>query len=169
MKACIFLAVVFFISCKNKESAPIEKIDSSGISIPRTDGLLLEEKLTQADSMEVLFYDDPDGDSLRYTRYFKFTATNDTSIINTLLHAIDTSFEERNEIRPCRSEGKIYLFANEDPLKTIYFSTRPGNCSYLYFIRNGLYCYFDITQELKEKLAKLKEKKKAPKAVTLPI
>ena len=105
-----------------------------------------EPSLFKADSLQVIYYDDPDGDSLRYTRYFTYTETADTAIINPLLKEVDQVFVQQEKTRNCRSEGKLYLLKGEEILKTLYFSTKGDTCSYFYFIKDGAFIYLPLTQ-----------------------
>ncbi len=100
-----------------------------------------------ADSLQILYYDDPDGDSLRYSRFYSYVSTADTLVLNTLMSDLHRPFVETGERRQCRSEGKIYLYGDSEPLKTIYFSTRENGCRYLYLIRDGNFLYFDMGPE----------------------
>lgn len=102
-----------------------------------------------ADSLQILYYDDPDGDSLRYARYYTYVATADTAVLGVFERVLKTPYTETPQRRPCRSEGKIYLFGKAEPLKTVYFSTRyHDGCRYLYVIRDGNFLYFDMGPEL---------------------
>lgn len=101
------------------------------------------------DSVQILYYDDPDGDSLRYARFYSYTATADTATLGTLMRGLDQPYYESAQRRPCRSEGKIYLFSEAEPLKTVYFSAQNDQgCRYLYVIRDGHFLYFDMTPGL---------------------
>ncbi len=105
----------------------------------------IEPSLREADSLQIIYYDDPDGDSLRYTRFFKYVATSDTAQIGELLRQYDQPIMQRAGPRKCRSEGKLFLTKGEQVLKTVYFSTRGDTCSYFYFIKNGNFFYFPLT------------------------
>jgi hypothetical protein len=107
----------------------------------------IEPGLQAADSLQVLYYDNPDGDSLRYTRFFTYTETNDSAQIKTLINELDQVYVQEPKTRPCRSEGKLYLLRGEDILKTVYFSTRGDSCRYFYFIRDGVFIYFPVTEK----------------------
>lgn len=155
------LIVTLLFSCKEKGKVHTDNEVQADSSIA-TKGLELEKLLSSTDSLQVLFYDDPDGDSLRYSRFYQYTVTKDTATILALIAALNEPFDERGEVRPCRSEGKLYLFAGGDPLKTVYFSTRGDGCSYLYFIRNGLFYYFPLTAGFREKLSAARQLKKPP-------
>jgi hypothetical protein len=122
----------------------------------------IEARLFKADSVQVIFYDNPDGDSLRYTRYFTYAETTDTAKINTLLQELNQVFVQQPTTRNCRSEGKIFLLNGEDILKTIYFSTRQDSCSYFYFIKDGNFIYLPITETAGQLVKDLKKSAKKP-------
>lgn len=164
--------------------------NQSGASIKENTGLDIAN-LRDADSVQVLFFTDPYGkDSLRYTRFFKHYNTSDTSVVNPLLNNLDRMFILRNEVMPCRSEGKLFFFKGEQELKTVYFNTQslvnvPSNfkpnsttqstssansisqssdwdCAYMYFIKDGAFYYFPIQSATTELLLKLKPKAVKP-------
>lgn len=121
-----------------------------------------EPRLGTTDSIQVLFYDDPDGDSLRYSRYFRYTTTGDSVLIRQLLSGFQNTYSDLAAPRDCRSEGKMYLFAGEQELKTVYFSTRCDTCCYLYFIRDGRFLYFSLEDEARKQLSALKKRSRRP-------
>jgi hypothetical protein len=122
----------------------------------------IEPALWKADSLQVLYYDDPDGDSLKYSRYFTYALVSDSVKIGSLLKEIDQPFIEQSTKRNCRSEGKFYLLRGEDILKTIYFSTRGDSCSYMYFIKDGAFIYFSLTQGAERFLSESRRVAKKP-------
>jgi len=163
-----FLIVIyFFTACNGKRSAEQdeekEKKDSASIaaSLKGTDA---EPNIKKTDSLQILYYDDPDDDSLRYTRFYHYISVNDTAIIRSVIKNIDTTYTISETVnRQCRSEGKIILYSREDPVKTLYFSTRcPGNCCYVYFIKNGIFYYFPLMNELSDILIDQKVKSIKP-------
>lgn len=165
MKGKVFtlmIAMAYILgACKNNSLKEKKDIngpanDASNGSTVRT-GLNVEPLLKKADSLEVLYYDDPDGDSLRYTRFYTYTATSDTITIDRLRQALDQPFEVREKVKPCRSEGKIYLFKDNNPVKTVYFSTRCDTCCYVYMINNGNFMYFNMTEGFRNVLIKNKK------------
>lgn len=127
--------------------------------------------LRQADSVQVLFYNDPYGkDSLRYARFFKHYNTSDTAIVKPLLKGLDQLFSVRNEVLNCRSEGKLFFFKGGKELKTVYFNTggkakaiktklpKVADCAFLYFIKDGVFIYLPIQSETVALLQSLKPK-----------
>ncbi len=156
------LIVMIFLagtSCKNKGEVPDVPVpDSASAKGANLDGLDIDPALGTADSLQVLYYDDPDGDSLRYSRYFTYHNTADTMLIRTLREALHQPFDFRSAVKPCRSEGKIYMLAGEQPLRTVYFSTRCDSCCHFYFIKDGNFYYFPLTPALKSSLAETRKK-----------
>lgn len=172
------------------QSSEGNSVNASGVSVKENTGLDIAN-LREADSVQVLFFTDPYGkDSLRYTRFFKHFNTSDTSIVKPLLNNLDRMFILRNEVMPCRSEGKLFFFKGEQELKTVYFNTQslvnvPTNfkpnsttpstsstnsksqssdrdCAYMYFIKDGAFYYFPIQAATTELLLKLKPKAVKP-------
>lgn len=155
IKCCwlLMLVFLFFAACKNptpKDKQSENPADTSGTITLIRKGLDVEPLLRETDSLEILYYNNPDGDSLRYARFFRFSSTNDTAIINALLQTVDTLYRETYEVnKKCRSEGKIIAYRNNEPIKTLYFSTRcKTDCCYLYFIKNGVFYYFEMPEKL---------------------
>jgi hypothetical protein len=109
-------------------------------------GIDVEPVIARTDSLQILYYDNPDGDSLKYTRFYTHTNNRDSGTINLLLAELNNPFELRNELKKCRSEGKLYLYGEKESLKTIYFSTRCDSCCYLYFIKDGAFLYFPLSK-----------------------
>ena len=141
MRFILLLATAFIFSCNNQTNTPV----------PRE-----ESQLRSVDSLELLYYKDPDGDSLRYTRFYTYLATKDSSLINGLINNLEDSSEVRNEIKPCRSEGKIFAHNGDQPVKTFYFSTRCDTCCYVYYIKDGEFYYYPLSAELRQSLKNLK-------------
>ncbi|MGZ8545612.1 MAG: hypothetical protein ACXWV0_09965, partial [Flavisolibacter sp.] len=73
MKIFFFPVVIFLLfSCnenEGKQSLP-EQADTTRLL---TNGLEVEPDISSADSMEVLYYQHTDEDSLRYSRFYTFT------------------------------------------------------------------------------------------------
>lgn len=160
----LLICAGLFACCNNskkKQSAAASSIDSVG-NYPKN-GIETEPLLQQADSLQILYYDNPDGDSIRYTRFYQYTATKDTSTINWLLDNLNLPVKQQSVVKNCRSEGKIYVFGKrEEPIKTIYFSTRCDTCCYLYFIKEGAFYYSALSENFKDKLKKNKLLSRTP-------
>lgn len=159
----IVICLITITACNNnseKTDNPPAKSDSFEIQSQVKKGLDLEPQIKQADSLQILYYDNPDGDSLRYSRFYHYITSINSSLISSVLANLDQSFEQLNEIKKCRSEGKIYMFGKNEPLKTIYFSTRCDSCCYLYFIKDGKFLYFSLSGKLSSLLAKNKSSAK---------
>ena len=117
-------------------------------------GIDLQPQMKKTDSVQTVFYKDPDDDPERYTRYYYTINSIDTGFVNRVLRGLNQSFQELEKVKDCRSEGKMYLFKRgaDDPLQTIYFSTRCDSCCYVYFIRHGRFYYMNMTDELSDLL-----------------
>jgi hypothetical protein len=161
----LFLLLISVLSCNNIKDETSNKSTRSVDLTQRMELLkiqALEPDMWKADSAQVLYYDDPDGDSLRYSRFFTFTEIGDSAKVDGLLHELDQSFTKHNSKRDCRSEGKLYLLNKEDVLKTIYFSTRGDSCSYMYFIKDGSFIYFSMSDRAKKFFVENKRLAKKP-------
>lgn len=157
MKTILFSILFVFgiTACNNSENNnSISQVSDSAIfknEVLMT-GLGLIPEIDGFDSLQILYYDNPDGDPKRYTRYFSYISSKDTAMVKSILSNLNQSFEEYMEVKECRSEGKIYLYKNNDPVKTLYFSTRCNTCCHLYYIKNGMFYYMEINPHLSELL-----------------
>lgn len=157
MKTILFSILFVFgiTACNNSENNnSISQVSDSAIfknEVLMT-GLGLIPEIDGFDSLQVLYYDNPDGDPKRYTRFFTYISSNDSALINATINNLDQPFQEHMEVKGCRSEGKIYLYKNNDPVKTLYFSTRCNTCCHLYYIKNGMFYYMEINPHLSELL-----------------
>ncbi len=113
------------------------------------DSLNAEPQLLKTDSLQILYYNDPMGDSLRYSRFYTYTSLSDTNTIHTMLLNLSKEFIQLSQKKNCRSQGKIYCYAGREVIKTIYFSMGTNDCSYLYYIKNGAFNYFGLDKEMK--------------------
>lgn len=149
-------------ACGSNTDSVEAKSDVSRDTVVFRKGLDLVPDVRYTDSAQMLFYKDPDGDPKRYTRFYTHLSLTDSGFIKPLLSSLDQSFQEYSQVKNCRSQGKIYLFkkGGEDPLQTVYFSTRCDSCCYVYYIRNGLFYYMNMTDELSEKLKGIRGKAK---------
>lgn len=157
------MGALFLFSCTNsgETTQASDSTAATPVSITKTVSAI-EPGLYRADSLQVLFYDDPDGDSLRYTRYFTYTETDDTAQIRSLLQELDQVYVQEPKARPCRSEGKLYLLKGEDVLKTVYFSARQDSCRYFYFIKDGAFVYLPLTDAAENWLKERRKMAKKP-------
>jgi hypothetical protein len=159
MRYIFLLITVLLIGCGDSSDLERSKIEQSDFY--KIDDSF-SSHLKKTDSLQVLYFDNPDGDSLRYTRFYKYVDSKDSGLIGTLLSDLNQPFEKRNEVKNCRSEGKIFLYDEEKPLKTIYFSNRCDSCCYLYYIQDGAFLYFPISSATSTALSFKKQKSKAP-------
>ncbi len=160
----IFSLLLLLTACTNQPDAQKLK-EESGSSVPDVEllnGLTLPPGLKEADSMQVIYYDDPDGDTLRYTRYFTYVNSSDTSELNPLKQSLAVPLTPEDRVRNCRSEGKIYFYKGDEVAKTVYFSTRCEKCCHLYYIHNGRFYYFNIEEGIKGKLKEMRGRAKKP-------
>ena len=145
----IMASIVFALTACNeagKEKEDPNKTDTLVLQ----NGIDLQPQMKNTDSVQALFFKDPDGDPERYTRFYAHFSTTDSGFIKPLLRGLNQPFQEFEQTKYCRSEGKIYLFkkGTDDPLQTIYFSTRCDTCCYVYYIRNGRFYYMNMNDEL---------------------
>lgn len=145
MKRNIITGFLFFLiitGCANESGESKKALDATTKSATALD---LVPEVKGFDSLQVLYYNNPDGDSLRYTRFFTYISSKDSALINAVLNNLRQPFQEHAQVQPCRSEGKIYLYKGTNPVKTLYFSTRCNTCCHLYYIENGMFYYMDIS------------------------
>ncbi len=146
--------IIFFFSCKNSTDNNVDNLNS------------LDWQINKIDSLQVLYYDDPNGDSLRYSRFYRFTSLSDSTAINQLIKNLQQPFETLPGKRDCRSDGKIYAYKKDEVVKTIYFNTTNSKCYYLYFIKDGAFIYFKLDDAFQVILTDLRKNAVAPKAIT---
>lgn len=161
----LFVSTTVLLACADNSTNKATGVaDTTGAEIvPVTRQVFdLEPALARADSLQVLFYDDPDGDSLRYARFFTLTETTDTAQVQSLLRELNQVYVQESRARPCRSEGKLYLLQGEDVLKTVYFSVRQDSCRYFYFIRDGAFIYLPLTDKAADWLQQSRQQAKKP-------
>lgn len=156
MKLWLFLFCMLLLTgaCNSGGREAKNNADSTSSSIQAAAPALLEK----IDSMQVIYYDDPDGDSVRYTRYFTYATTTDTALFNNLANDIQQITDTLSTPRKCRSEGKMYVFAgkSDGPAKTLFFSTRCDTCCYLYYIKDGMFYYAGISESSVQKIKQIK-------------
>lgn len=175
MKICrILTATLFFlfylVSCNNQNAGNIKKGDKDSSNIPETvllrTGLQVEPLLLKADSLQVLYFDEPYGDSLRYTRFFRYVTIKDTLLVKKFIHEFDKIYRDTYIVdKECRSEGKIIAYTGSEPVKTIFFATgefKRTPCKYLYFIKNGIFYYFPVSDDFASVINEYKRRSKAP-------
>lgn len=155
--SCIFL----LLGCANNAKVDKEQA-AQGDTLVFRKGLDLIPDVKFTDSVQVLFYNNPDGDPERYTRFYTHVALTDSGFTKPLLNTLNQSFQEYSQVKDCRSEGKMYLFkqGGDDPLQTVYFSTRCDTCCYVYYINSGLFYYMNMSDELSQQLKTLRGKAK---------
>lgn len=110
------------------------------------------------DSLDILFFTKPFTDSSRYTRYFSVVKVKDSSFESTLSNTLKGPSFIMEKQRPCLSEGKINIPKGGDAYKVLYFS-RSGEkqCRYIYEIKDGVFLYYQIPDEMVAALNKLEK------------
>jgi hypothetical protein len=165
-KSFYLVAVLLLLlsSCGNNpvEKEPLDANVAYYNSIKHLTGLGFQPALKEADSVQVLFYDDPDGDAKRYTRYYKWFPSHDSNVVNPLKQAADKHFERLEKIKDCRSEGKIHFFKGDNPTQTFYFSNRGDSCNHLFFIADGWFYYMPMDSSSASFLKELKSQAVVP-------
>ncbi|MGZ5253232.1 MAG: hypothetical protein ACXWV4_02555 [Flavitalea sp.] len=129
-----FMMIISLISC-NQSPTGIEKLP----------------ELTSTDSVEILYFDEPDND-----RYFTYLPTTNKEFIGSLVEDLSEHSIEEFE---CFKKGKIYMFSKGKIFTTVYFSHE--QCDVLRFIHNGKVYYFKPSDETKKLLSDMKPKAKA--------
>lgn len=161
----LFVSTTLLLACADNSTNQANGVaDTTGAeTVPVTKRVFeLDPTLARTDSLQILFYDNPDGDSLRYSRFFTLAETTDTAQVRPLLRELDQVYVQEPGVRPCRSEGKLYLLKGEDVVKTVYFSARRDSCRYFYFIRNGAFIYLPLTDKAAGWLQQCRQRAKKP-------
>lgn len=133
-------------------------------SIKHHTGLSFLAQLQKADSAQVVVYDDPDGDPRRYTRFYKWYNTSDSSEVSNLLQLANHHFERVEQVKDCRSQGKVFFFKKGQPLQTLYFSSRGDSCSHTYFIADGWFFYMPADSNANSFISSLQPRLAVPPA-----
>jgi hypothetical protein len=165
ISAFFILSLFLLFACNSTTNEPKEAADTAIVQESQGPKKVsnMEPGLFNADSLQIVYYDNPDGDSLRYTRFFTLTETADAEQIKALLDEMNQRYVPESKGRPCRSEGKLFLLKGEDVLKTVYFSTRGDSCTYFYFIKDGSFIYFPLTKAADVILKEYKKRAPKPK------
>jgi hypothetical protein len=116
----------------------------------------------RVDSFDILYYKKPFTDSLRYARFFKVVHSRDTTLLIEMNKVFGGSYTRLSEIKKCLSEGKIIFPLEGDAYRTIYFSRTESGCSYLYYIKDGAFYYYDISPAIIGRLNELEKKAVEP-------
>lgn len=103
--------------------------------------LELDNRLLHADSLVLVFYDNPySEDSLRYSRFYKQVSLTADKVLIPFQDQLKAPVQ-LEEKRACRTEGKIWCFTKGKIFQTIYFSTKCDSCCYTYLIKDGNFYY----------------------------
>jgi hypothetical protein len=144
----LFGFFLLLFACKNSSTnPPIKHLDANEAyydSIKKFTGLEFDERLKESDSLVFFFYDNPDGDVKRYTRFYTQYSTIDSVSISVISQSANKKFIRLERIKDCRSQGKIFLFEKSRPKQVLYFSNRGDSCNHIYFIKDGWFYYMDM-------------------------
>ncbi len=147
-------------ACKNKTANNSQAVPAIANIV---NGIELDKRFSSADSLVVVFYKDPFGnDSLRYTRYYNQHVTTDSTFVTELLYNLNQPFTKQEKIKPCRSEGKVWMYSQGKLFQTIYFAYNKSDCYFLYLIKDGFFYYMDVKKTLLDKLNAAKKLAKEP-------
>lgn len=138
--ALFLMAVTALFCCTpKKESRDKEEIKEA------YKVLELDKRFALADSIVFVFFNDPfTADSIQYTRFYKQYPTTGTAGIKSLLTALDKPFVKHEKPRPCRNEGKAWIFSKNKIFQTVYFGWSKDNCAFIYMIKDGFFYYAGI-------------------------
>lgn len=152
------LASVVMVGCVNKSAEKNSEAKQLAAEKLITTGIDLAPKLSEVDSIVILFYNDPfGGDAERYTRFYRqFGAGRNDTVLALLKQNLSLPFQKEDTLRKCRSEGKIFCFANSQPVQTVYFTSQSQACHHLYFIHEGRYYYFQPNPQFEASLRRVK-------------
>ena len=163
-KNIFFISLLISLGLVNC-SAPTKRQEDANPFLKATTGVEMDSRFLKADSLIVVFYKDPYGDdSLRYTRYYTKLATTDTANVALLLTNLSKPFTKFEQVKQCRSEGKIWCYSQGSIFQTVSFSTRCNDCCFVYFIKDGYFFYTPLDSSFAQRLAVLKSLSKADTA-----
>jgi hypothetical protein len=155
------LLIASFVACNTSTKKAAEPASDTIKSM--VTAIDADERLAATDSAVVVFYSNPFGeDSIRYTRYYKQVAVTNILFLNLLKSSFQLRFTKLEKIKPCRSEGKLWLYNMGKVFQTVYFAYTKSGCAFLYFIKDGFMYYVDIQQPLINALEQLKPLAKQP-------
>jgi hypothetical protein len=134
------LGIVF--ACNDRPSLPADNMTIE------QKPFLEDENFDRTDSVELLFYPDPDQQ-----KDYRFIRTTDRSLISSLVRDLKAAPVTKSE---CAHYKKLYLFENGDVFKTIYVS---DTCRYLAYAVNGEQQFRPLSEEtlklLKEEFGRI--------------
>ena len=154
IKVSILVALLTSLfACKSKSNKNSESVPAKSLTKPAQ----LDVRMNDADSLVMVFYNDPfTADSLRYTRYYTQYQTTDTEIIQAVLGNTALDFSRLDKTKPCRSEGKVWMFTKGKIFQTIYFAYTKDTCQFIYLIKDGFFYYMPIEPRLAAILKRIK-------------
>jgi hypothetical protein len=156
-------ALVVLVACTIGTADKSEKKQASDTAVRFRTSLDWEERFSGVDSVVVVFYDDPySADSLRYTRFYKQISLKGEDDIKVVRQQLGEIVHQKEYMKGCRSEGKIWCFEKGSIRQTLYFNTGAQNCTYVYFIKDGNFFYSMPNAAVKEWLQRNKSNARKP-------
>jgi len=172
MTKIFFLSIVIALlaglsSCNNAPKVKEEKVvEDANIayynSIKHLTGLQFQPRVQKGDSIQLVYYKNPDGEAKRYSRFYTEYNSADSVLINILKKSIDKHFIRIEKVKDCRNEGKFHFFKEGNPTQTVYFANRGDSCNHLYFIQDGWFFYMDMDSTTAQVLKSYKPMAKTP-------
>src|SRR5688572_8782882 len=157
----IFIINAMLFGCEVPVQKPVN--GKAGIE----NGISLDNRFEQTDSIVVVFYKDPFGaDSLRYTRYYTQVTSTGMEDIAIMLEQLKGEFLQEEKRDNCRNEGKIWCFAGGKVFQTLYFNTSCDHCCHVLLLKNGNYYYGIVSNSFSKWLAGKKILTKEPASLT---
>lgn len=151
--ACLLLVL---FSCQDP------KQEQKKVLTTKTDSSVRSLTINAADTIHVLYFDEPYADKERYQRFFKITKISDKPFAESLQNALRSPVvKDLLEPIDCLSEGKIIVPLGGDAFKVIYFGRQEKPCSYLYYIENGHFMYHELDSTVHRYLNAFQKKAKA--------
>ncbi len=149
MKYLVAASVFYLLTACHSRPRQPEQVSAPVAQDTLRSALQIDERLASADSLVMVFYNDPfTKDSMQYARYYQQLSTTRPYEIRLLTEQLQQPVQTAEKPLPCRNEGKIWIFSKDKIQQTVYFAyTKPG-CSFLFFIKDGIFCYLAPTSAL---------------------
>jgi hypothetical protein len=143
---------VYLFGC-NSESKPASAVALHPSDPPELSALEVDPRLQEADSIIWVVYEHPfSKDSLSYTRYYHQQSITDSSFLHLMREQLQQKVAVREGPMPCRNEGKIWLFSRGRIFQTLYFAFSKADCSFLFYIKDGLFYFLELKSPFRELL-----------------
>ncbi len=153
MKCLIKYSLLFLLAACHSPSRQKQQATVNPVQDSLPGALAMDERMASADSLVMVWYDDPfTKDSLQYARYYQQLSTTRPDEISLFTEQLRQPVQTAEKPLPCRNEGKIWMFSRGKILQTVYFAyTKPG-CTFLFFIKDGIFCYLEPSSSLMDLL-----------------